>query len=82
VRVAGRGSGVDGYMRLGCNAVAGSFTLNLPAMTVLLDTNRWNPSYKNDPSVYQGTGTVPNVCACGQVRRNQGGSFSAVITLN
>jgi len=36
----------------------------------------------SDASVYQGSGTVPNACAGGQVRLNQGGSFSTFITLN
>jgi hypothetical protein len=60
-----------------------SFTLNLPSQTILLDSKAWNPSSnKADPSVYQASGTVPNLCAGGQVRLNQGGSFSAFITLN
>jgi hypothetical protein len=60
-----------------------SFTVTIPDQTLLLDSKSWNPSSdKDDPLVYQGTGMVPNLCGGGQVRLNQGGSFSAYITLN
>jgi len=60
-----------------------SLTVTIPNQTLLLDSKSWNPSSnKDDPSVYQGTGTIPNACGGGQVRLNQGGSFSAYITLN
>ena len=70
-------------MRFGRHALAKLVHADLPPQTVLLDSKSWNPSsQKDDPSVYQGSGTVPNLCAGGQVRLNQGGSFSAFITLN
>ena len=67
----------------GATPSASSFTLNLANQIAPLDNNSWNPSSnKNDPATYQGTGTVPDLCGGGQVKLNQGGSFSAFITLN
>jgi len=62
---------------------ASTFALTIPTQTVLLDSNSWNPSSnKSDPLTYQGSGPVPDLCAGGQLKLNQGGSFSAFITLN
>ena len=43
----------------------------------------WIPSpQKDDPLVYQGFATVPNLCSGGQVRFNLGGAFSAILVMN
>jgi len=62
---------------------SGSFTATIPDATILAgeDSSDWYPSDdQTDPSVYQGSVVVPNVCPSGSlVRLRQGGTFTTGI---
>jgi probable HAF family extracellular repeat protein len=63
----------------------GTFTVNIADATNIVDpagSPSWYPSgNQNDPSVYQGEISVPNVCPAGAlVRLQQGGTFSTGVT--
>lgn len=58
-----------------------TLTVSMPTQSYTATGSAWYPSGDQHSSlVYQGHRTVPNLCSGGQLRLNQGGTFSAVIT--
>jgi hypothetical protein len=53
----------------------------MPTTTFTISDSAWHPSGdQHSPLVYQGSVSVPDVCAGGQVRLDKGGTFTASIT--
>jgi DNA-binding beta-propeller fold protein YncE len=60
----------------------GTITVNVPAQqyTDPMNSSAWYPSGKQqDPSVYQGSISVPNLCGGGSISLKQGGTFNATV---
>jgi hypothetical protein len=63
----------------------GSFSVPLPTASYKIAANdgKWYPSGdQHDPSVWQGSFQVPDLCNGGRVRLQHGGTFSATFTSN
>jgi hypothetical protein len=57
-----------------------TLTASMPPATYAVTGSAWYPSGdQHDALVYQGSVVVPDVCGGGQVRLDQGGTFSASI---
>lgn len=53
----------------------------MPTQTYAVTNDQWYPSGdQHSPLVYQGSITVPDLCGGGQLRLNQGGTFSAAVS--
>jgi hypothetical protein len=66
--------------RCGSGAVVGNVVITLaqPSINIGQNDGAWYPSgNQSDPSVLQGSATVPDLCSGGQVRMDQGADFSA-----
>ncbi len=58
-----------------------TFTVSMPTTTYSVTNSQWIPSGdQNSPLVYQGSVPVPDLCAGGQLRLNQGGTFTASVS--
>lgn len=58
-----------------------TFTVTMPAATYTITGSAWYPSGdQSSPLVYQGTDTVPDLCAGGQLRLDKGGTFTATLS--
>ena len=57
-----------------------TLTVTMPAATYTITSNAWYPSGdQSSPLVYQGTATIPDMCGGGQIRLNQGGTFTTTL---
>lgn len=57
-----------------------TLSVPMPNATYSVTNDKWVPSGdQKSPLVYQGSTTVPNACAGGQVRLNLGGTFTASV---
>jgi hypothetical protein len=68
--------------RCGSSASTTNLVVSLSSYSVLVPANNsdwWPSGDQSSPLVYQGSTTVPNICSGGQVRFDQGGTFSAII---
>jgi len=55
-------------------------TITMPTQSYLVTNSQWYPSGDQHSSlVYQGSAVVPDLCGGGQIRLNQGGTFSATV---
>lgn len=60
---------------------ASTVTVVMPAQTYAVTSDQWYPSGdQNSPLVYQGSVTVPDLCGGGQLRLNQGGTFTGTVS--
>ena len=60
---------------------ASTLTVNMPDQTYSVLDARWLPSgNQQSSSVYQGSISMPNLCAGGNVRLDKGGVFSAGVS--
>ncbi len=60
-----------------------TFTISLPNQSYSVIDSNWYPSgNQSDPLVYQGSIAAPNLCAGGKLRLDQGGTFSAFMTIH
>jgi hypothetical protein len=60
---------------------ATTFTATMPSQSFAFTGSSWYPSgTQSDPSVYQGSVTVPNLCRGGQLLLSSGGTFSASVS--
>ena len=58
-----------------------TLTVGMPNQTYNVTNSAWYPSGdQHSPLVYQGSVSVPDLCAGGQVRLNSGGTFSATVS--
>ena len=58
-----------------------TLTVKMPTQTYSVTNSQWYPSGdQHSPLVYQGSITVPDLCQGGQLRLNQGGTFTASIS--
>jgi hypothetical protein len=58
-----------------------TFVVPMPTQTYSFDDASWYPSgSQSDPSTYQGSAPMPDLCAGGPVGLQQGGTFSASFT--
>jgi hypothetical protein len=78
ISVAVSGATVTFTPRCGSNASTTTLTVALGGYSVIVPANNgnWNPN----GSPYQGSTSVPNICAGGKVRFDQGGTFSAGVS--
>jgi fibronectin type 3 domain-containing protein len=61
----------------GATPTTSTFTVTMPATTYTITGNAWYPSGdQSSPLVYQGSATVPDLCAGGMVRLDKGGTFT------
>ena len=64
----------------GATPSAGTFTVAMPTQIYAVTSGQWYPSGdQSSPLVYQGSTAVPDLCGGGQLRLNQGGTFTATI---
>jgi streptogramin lyase len=57
-----------------------SFTVVMPAQSYGVTNSQWYPSGdQSSPLVYQGSATIPDLCAGGQLSLRQGGTFAATL---
>jgi hypothetical protein len=64
----------------GATPSAATFTVTMPTQTYSVTNDQWYPSGdQHSPLVYQGSITVPDLCGGGQLRLNQGGTFTATV---
>jgi hypothetical protein len=64
----------------GATPSASTFTVSTPPQAYAVTNAQWYPSAdQSNPLVYQGSSVVPDLCAGGQLRLNQGGTFTASI---
>jgi hypothetical protein len=60
---------------------ASTFTVTMPTQSYAVPDSQWYPSGdQSSPLVYQGSIAVPDLCGGGQLRLNQGGTFSASVS--
>jgi uncharacterized repeat protein (TIGR01451 family) len=60
-----------------------TFTMTLPDQSYSVTNQNWYPSgEQNSPLVYQGEIAAPDLCSGGQLRLDQGGTFSAFMTIH
>ena len=60
-----------------------TFEIKFPNQTYSVTNSEWSPSgEQNSPLVYQGETAAPDLCAGGQLRLDQGGTFSAFVTIH
>lgn len=60
---------------------ASTLTVVMPAQSYAVTGSQWYPSGdQSSPLVFQGSITVPDLCAGGQLRLNQGGTFTATVS--
>jgi hypothetical protein len=60
---------------------ASTFTVGMPTQTYAVTSDQWYPSGdQSSPLVYQGSIAVPDLCGGGQLRLNQGGTFTATVS--
>ncbi len=65
----------------GATPSASTFTVAMPTQTYAVTSDQWYPSGdQSSPLVYQGSTAVPNLCGGGQLRLNQGGTFTATVS--
>jgi hypothetical protein len=58
-----------------------TLTVSMPTTTYTVVDSQWIPSGdQSSPLVYQGSVTVPDLCAGGQLRLNHGGIFTASVS--
>ena len=58
-----------------------TLTVSMPTTTYSVTNSQWIPSGdQSSPLVYEGSVTVPNLCGGGQLRLNQGGTFTASVS--
>jgi hypothetical protein len=58
-----------------------TFTVSMPTTTYSVTNSQWYPSGdQSSPLVYEGSVTVPDLCGGGQLRLNQGGTFTASVS--
>jgi 6-phosphogluconolactonase (cycloisomerase 2 family) len=59
-----------------------TFTVTLPDQSYFVSNANWYPSgVQSSPLVYQGETAAPDLCGGGQLRLDQGGTFSAFMTI-
>jgi hypothetical protein len=64
----------------GATPSASTFTVPMPSQTYSVIDSGWYPSGdQKSPLVYQGSLAVPNLCGGGQLRLDQGGTFTASV---
>ncbi len=64
----------------GTTPSARTFTVAMPARTYRVTSDQWYPSGdQSSPLAYQGSITVPDLCGGGQLRLDQGGTFTASV---
>jgi hypothetical protein len=57
-----------------------TFTVTMPAASYTITADAWYPSGdQSSPLVYQGSYTVPDLCAGGLIRLGKGGTFTATL---
>jgi hypothetical protein len=62
----------------GATPSASNFIVGMPTQTYSVTGSAWYPNGdQHSPLVYQGSVAVPDLCAGGELRLNQGGTFSA-----
>jgi len=65
----------------GATPSASTFTVPMATQTYALTNDQWYPSGdQHSPLVYQGSIAVPDLCAGGQLRLDQGGTFTASVS--
>jgi len=65
----------------GATPSASTFTVVMPTQTYAVTSDQWYPSGdQSSPLVYQGSIAVPDLCGGGQLRLNQGGTFTATVS--
>jgi hypothetical protein len=65
----------------GATPSATTLTVSMPTQSYAVTNSDWYPSGdQHSPLVYQGSTVVPDLCAGGQVRLNQGGTFTASVS--
>jgi len=56
-------------------------TVSMPSQTYTVTNDQWIPSGdQNSPLVYAASTTVPDLCGGGQLRLDQGGTFTANVS--
>ena len=64
----------------GATPSASTFTVAMPTQSYGVTNSQWYPSGdQSSPLVYQGSTAVPDLCGGGQLRLNQGGTFTATV---
>lgn len=65
----------------GASPSASTFKVSMPTATYSFSDSQWYPSGDQSSSaVYQGSISVPNLCGGGQLRLNQGATFTASLS--
>lgn len=65
----------------GATPSASTFTVSMPTQTYSVTNDQWYPSGdQSSPLVYQGSIAVPNLCGGGELRLDQGGTFTARVS--
>jgi hypothetical protein len=65
----------------GATPSARTFTVSMPARTYRVTSDQWYPNGdQNSPLAYQGSIAVPSLCGGGQLRLDQGGTFTASVS--
>ena len=65
----------------GATPSAATFTVPMPTQTYSVTSDQWYPSGdQHSPLVYQGSVVVPDLCGGGQLRLDQGGTFTASVS--
>lgn len=65
----------------GATPSSSTLTVPMPTTTYSVINDQWIPSGdQHSPLVYQGSITVPDLCGGGQLRLNQGGTFTASVS--
>jgi hypothetical protein len=67
----------------GATPSASTFTAPIPNQTYSVTNDGWyRPGDQSSPLVYEDSTSVPDLCSGGQVRLNNGGTFTATVLLH